>query len=141
MMANSGVIVTDAFEREQLGQALGVNQMVAAVGSILGPVVGGWLTSYSWQWVFWFNVPLGLVGTAWAAWNLRELIAVERGQQLDIIGSVSFLTGFTALLIGLTQGGIRGWESEVVIVSLLVAALLIPTFVLVELRANSRCLT
>jgi MFS family permease len=40
-MANSGVIVTDAFEREQLGQALGVNQMVAAVGSILGPVVGG----------------------------------------------------------------------------------------------------
>jgi hypothetical protein len=66
---------------------------------------------------------------------------VERGQQLDIIGSVSFLTGFTALLIGLTQGGIRGWESEVVIVSLLVAALLIPTFVLVELRANSRCLT
>jgi MFS family permease len=116
MMANSGVIVTDAFEREQLGQALGVNQMVAAVGSILGPVVGGWLTSYSWQWVFW--------------------ITVEKGQRLDIIGSASFLTGFTALLIGLTQGGIRGWGSEVVIVSLLVAAVLIPTFILVELKSK-----
>jgi EmrB/QacA subfamily drug resistance transporter len=136
MMANSGVIVTDAFEREQLGQALGVNQMVAAVGSILGPVVGGWLTSYSWQWVFWFNVPLGLVGTVWAAWNLRELITMEKGQRLDIIGSASFLTGFTALLIGLTQGGIRGWSSEVVVVSLLVAAVLIPTFIVVELKSE-----
>src|ERR687890_2662472 len=136
MMANSGVIVTDAFEREQLGQALGVNQMVAAVGSILGPVVGGWLTSFSWQWVFWFNVPLGLVGTVWAAWNLRELVTVEKGQRLDTIGSASFLTGFTALLIGLTQGGIRGWGSEVVVVSLLAAAVLIPTFVLVELKSE-----
>jgi EmrB/QacA subfamily drug resistance transporter len=129
MMANSGVIVTDAFEREQLGQALGVNQMVAAVGSILGPVVGGWLTSFSWQWVFWFNVPLGLLGTVWAAWNLRELVAVEKGQRLDIIGRASFLTG-------LTQGGIRGWGSEVVVVSLLAAAVLIPTFVLVELKSE-----
>ena len=113
MMANSGVIVTDAFQREQLGQALGVNQMVAAVGSILGPVVGGWLTTYSWEWVFWFNVPLGLVGTVWAAWNLRELVSVEEGQRLDLLGSASFLTGFTALLIGLTQGasgvGDRRW--------------------------------
>jgi EmrB/QacA subfamily drug resistance transporter len=136
MMANSGVIVTDAFQREQLGQALGVNQMVAAVGSILGPVVGGWLTTYSWQWVFWFNVPLGLVGTVWAAWNLRELVSVEEGQRHDLLGSASFLTGFTALLIGLTQGGIRGWGSDVVIVSLLVACVLIPAFILIELRSK-----
>jgi EmrB/QacA subfamily drug resistance transporter len=135
MMANSGVIVTDAFPRGQLGQALGVNQMVAAVGSILGPVVGGWLTTYSWQWVFWFNVPLGLLGTVWAVWNLRELVDVEKGQRLDLTGSVSFLVGFTALLIGLTQGGIKGWDSGVVVASLLSAAVLIPVFVMVELRS------
>ena len=136
MMANSGVIVTDAFSREELGQALGVNQMVAAVGSILGPVVGGWLTTYSWQWVFWFNVPLGLVGTLWAAWNLRELVEVEKGQRMDLPGNASFLVGFTALLIGLTQGGIKGWDSGVVVASLVTAAVLIPAFVLVELRSK-----
>jgi EmrB/QacA subfamily drug resistance transporter len=136
MMANSGVIVTDAFPREQLGRALGVNQMVAAVGSILGPVVGGWLTTYSWHWVFWFNVPLGLVGTIWAAWNLRELVEVERGQKLDFPGSASFLVGFTALLVGLTQGGIRGWNSGTVVVSLVVAAVLIPAFIVIELRSK-----
>jgi EmrB/QacA subfamily drug resistance transporter len=136
MMANSGVIVTDAFPRGQLGQALGVNQMVAAVGSILGPVVGGWLTTYSWQWVFWFNVPLGVLGTAWAAWNLRELVEVGKGQRLDLPGSASFLLGFTALLVGLTQGGIKGWGSGIVIASLLTAAVFIPAFVLVELRSG-----
>jgi MFS family permease len=62
MMADSAVIVADAFPSKQLGQALGINQMFVAVGSILGPVLGGWLTSFSWQWVFWFNVPLGLTG-------------------------------------------------------------------------------
>src|SRR5215204_5662835 len=129
MMANSGVIVTDAFPGKQLGQALGINQMVAAVGSILGPVLGGWLISFSWQWVFWFNVPLGIVGTLWATWNLRELVALEKGQRLDI-------TGNATLLVGLTQGGIRGWETGAVIASLVAAAVLLPLFVVVELRAR-----
>jgi EmrB/QacA subfamily drug resistance transporter len=136
MMANSGVIVTDAFPPKQLGQALGVNQMVAAVGSILGPVLGGWLTSFSWQWVFWFNVPLGLIGTFWAAWNLRELVTVQKGQRLDILGNATFLVGLTVLLIGLTQGGINGWESEVVVTSLIAAAVLLPAFILIELRTE-----
>ena len=79
MMANSSVIVTDAFPRKQLGQALGINMMMAA-GSTLGVVVGGVMTSISWEWVFWFNVPLGLVGTVWVAVNLRK------GQKLDLLG-------------------------------------------------------
>jgi EmrB/QacA subfamily drug resistance transporter len=136
MMANSGVIVTDAFPGKQLGQALGINQMVAAVGSIMGPVLGGWLISFSWQWIFWFNVPLGIAGTAWAAWNLRELVALEKGQRLDITGNAAFLVGLTALLIGLTQGGIRGWETGAVLSSLAAAGVLLPAFVIVELRAK-----
>lgn len=136
MMANSGVIVTDAFPGEQLGQALGINQMVAAVGSILGPVLGGWLISFSWPWIFWFNVPLGIIGTFWAALNLRELVDLEKGQRLDIMGNVTFLIGLTALLVGLTQGGIRGWGTGTVVASLATAAVLLPAFVIIELRAK-----
>jgi MFS family permease len=77
MMANSSVIVTDAFPKRQLGQALGINMMMAAAGSTLGVVVGGIMTSISWQWVFWFNVPLGIIGTIWAAMNLRELVTLK----------------------------------------------------------------
>src|SRR6478752_1442830 len=72
LFANAGALVTDAFPREQLGVAMGTNTMVAAVGLVLGPVLGGALVAVGWQWVFWFNVPLALVGAAWGALVLRE---------------------------------------------------------------------
>src|SRR3954453_16255892 len=67
LFANSAAIVTDAFPRAQLGLAMGTNTMVAAIGLVLGPVLGGALVGLSWHWVFWFNVPLGLASSAWAA--------------------------------------------------------------------------
>src|SRR3954470_24786630 len=73
LFANAGAIVTDAFPREQLGLAMGTNTMVAAVGLVIGPVLGGALVSISWHWVFWFNVPFTLVGSLWALAILREL--------------------------------------------------------------------
>src|SRR3954465_14374913 len=73
IFANGPALVTDAFPREQLGLAMGTNTMVAAIGLVLGPVLGGALVAISWHWVFWFNVPLALAGAAWAALILREL--------------------------------------------------------------------
>src|SRR3954451_20164888 len=67
LFANSAALVTDAFPREQLGLAMGTNTMVAAVGLVIGPVLGGALVAINWPWVFWFNVPLGLAGAAWGA--------------------------------------------------------------------------
>src|SRR5213596_1827617 len=67
LFANSAALVTDAFPQRQLGLAMGTNTMVAAVGLVIGPILGGALVSISWHWVFWFNVPLALAGTAWGA--------------------------------------------------------------------------
>ena len=64
LFANAAAIVTDAFPREQLGMAMGTNTMVAAVGLVIGPVLGGALVLISWHWVFWFNVPFALGGSA-----------------------------------------------------------------------------
>src|SRR5437667_1363102 len=83
LFANASALVTDAFPREQLGLALGTNVMVAAVGLVLGPVLGGVLVSASWHWVFWFNVPLGLAGSAWAALVLRELAKPDEVRGFD----------------------------------------------------------
>src|SRR5882672_6366822 len=62
LFANAAALVTDAFPKEQLGVAMGTNTMVAAIGLVIGPVLGGILVSVGWQWVFWFNIPLGLAG-------------------------------------------------------------------------------
>ncbi len=74
LFANAAALVTDAFPREQLGLAMGTNTMVAAVGLVLGPVLGGALVAIGWPWVFWFNVPLGARSArSGAALVLREL--------------------------------------------------------------------
>ncbi len=73
LFANAAAIVTDAFPREQLGLAMGTNTMVAAVGLVIGPVLGGALVAVSWHWVFWFNVPFALLGSLWGAMILHEV--------------------------------------------------------------------
>ncbi len=132
LFANAAAIVTDAFPREQLGLAMGTNTMVAAVGLVIGPVLGGALVVISWHWVFWFNVPFALVGSLWAGLVLRELTGRSEDTAFDFAGTVTFLVGLTGLVLGITKGGISGWDSPVVIGGLAAAAVLLPSFVVIE---------
>ena len=88
LFANAAALVTDAFPKEQLGLAMGANTMVAAIGLVLGPVLGGALVAISWHWVFWFNVPLALAGAAWGALILRELAKPDEVRGYDVLGTV-----------------------------------------------------
>ena len=115
LFANAAALVTDAFPREQLGLAMGTNTMVAAVGLVLGPVLGGALVAIDWQWVFWFNVPLGLAGAAWGALILRELAKPDSVRGLDVPGTLTFVAGLTGLVLGISRGGLTGWGDPLVI--------------------------
>jgi len=103
LFTNSTAIVTDAFRRGRVGLGLGVNQIAAAAGFLLGPVIGGLLTAVSWHWVFWFNVPLGIFGTLWGMWRLREPESLPTGQHFDWLGSLTFTLGLGSLLLALSQ--------------------------------------
>ncbi|WP_407540990.1 MFS transporter [Deinococcus radiomollis] len=135
MAANSSAIVADAFPKSQLGVAIGTNQMMIAVGSILGPIVGGWLTSLGWQWVFWFNVPIGIVGTAWALVTLRDTAPRDAKDKVDVWGNVTYAAGFALLMIGLSIGGIQSWSGvgRYVVPGLL----FLVAFVLIERRVKA----
>src|SRR4051812_23501313 len=98
LFANSAALVTDAFPRRQLGLAMGTNTMVAAVGLVLGPVLGGALVSISWQWVFWFNVPFALLGALWGGLVLHELARRDEQRGLDLLGTTTFVLGLTGLV-------------------------------------------
>jgi EmrB/QacA subfamily drug resistance transporter len=132
LFANAAAIVTDAFPREQLGLAMGTNTMVAAVGLVIGPVLGGALVAIKWPWVFWFNVPLALAGAAWGAVILRELTGRDEVTTFDFLGTITFLVGLTGLVLGISKGGISGWNEPLVIGGLLAAAVLLPAFVVIE---------
>ena len=134
MVANSSAIVTDAFPRHQLGLALGINSMVVAVGTAVGPVLGGWLTSLGWQWVFWFNVPVSVIGSVWALLILREPARRGRRQRIDWSGNAVFLAGLCGLLLCLSMGGIEGWTHPVVIGGIVAFAICVPLFLAIERR-------
>src|SRR5205809_2259055 len=97
LFANSAALVTDAFPKEQLGLAMGTNTMVAAVGLVLGPVLGGALVEIGWQWVFWFNVPLALAGSLWARHILHELAKPDDNRGFDVLGPTLFVLGLAGL--------------------------------------------
>ncbi len=137
LFANSGALVTDAFPREQLGVAMGTNTMVAATGLVLGPVLGGALVELSWHWVFWFNVPFALAGALWGGLVLRELAKPDSVRGLDIPGTLTFIAGLTGLVLGISKGGLSGWDDPVVIGGLIAAAVLLPAFVLIEHRGRA----
>jgi EmrB/QacA subfamily drug resistance transporter len=134
LMATSAALVTDAFPRRELGRALGINAMVVGAGLILGPIVGGFLTSFGWRTVFWFNVPIALIGTI-AAWAILVDPPRRRtGLSIDWMGSALYLVGLMGLMTALAFGGIYGWTTPWVLAGFLAFVVAAPAFLWVELR-------
>ena len=132
LFANAGALVTDAFPRRQLGLAMGTNVMIAAVGLVVGPVLGGALVAVGWPWVFWFNVPLGLIGSAWAWLVLHEMSGQSEERGLDLTGTATFVVGLTALVFAISKGSLSGWSHPIVIGAFVLAGVLLPAFLLIE---------
>src|SRR3954468_22790031 len=132
LFANAAALVTDAFPRHQLGLAMGTNTMVAAIGLVLGPVLGGALVELSWHWVFWFNVPLALAGSLWGGLVLHELAKPDSVRGYDVFGTTTFVLGLTGLVFGVSRGGISGWSDPLTVGGLVAGVVLLPLFVLIE---------
>jgi MFS family permease len=129
--------VTDAFPRRELGRALGINAMVVGAGLIIGPILGGWLTGFGWTWVFWFNVPIGIIGTL-AAWLvLVEQHPAQRDVAIDWLGSALYLVALLSLMTSLAFGGIYGWTTWWVIGGLVLFVVVLPVFLMVESRVST----
>ncbi|AEW04772.1 major facilitator superfamily MFS_1 [Sulfobacillus acidophilus DSM 10332] len=136
VMGNSTAIVTDAFPRHELGLALGINSIVIALGQVLGPILGGLLvTWFSWHWIFWFNVPIGIVGTLWAWKQLQDVVPPAREPALDYRGNITYIVSLVALLMGVTAGGIMGWTQPLAVGALLMGALGAMLFIRLEKTA------
>jgi EmrB/QacA subfamily drug resistance transporter len=132
LFANAAALVTDAFPKRELGLAMGTNTMVAAVGLVIGPVLGGALVGISWPWVFWFNVPFGLIGSAWAWLVLHELAERDKVRGLDLAGTATYVIGLTGLVLALSKGGLSGWSNGLVIGGFSAAAVFLPLWFVIE---------
>ena len=141
LMANSAAILTDAFPSKQLGLALGTNMIAAIAGSFLGILAGGLLSQIGWRWVFLANVPIGVFGTVWAYFQLRE-IGLHARAKIDWLGNATFAIGLGLILVGITYGikpygqSLTGWANPFVIVTIVVGVAFLIAFAVVETRVQ-----
>ncbi len=139
LMANSAAILTDAFPAERRGFALGTNQIAALAGMFIGLVAGGLLAAWDWRAVFWINLPVGVFGTLWAYWKLRDN-GVRRPAKIDWWGNITFALGLGSLLVGITYGiqphgsSSMGWTGPIVLGELIGGAVLLGVFMVIETR-------
>ena len=127
-------LLSEAFPADRRGLALGVWSGVAGLGVALGPVVGGAVVEgFSWQWIFWLNVPVGLALAPLAFGMLSESRGPNR--TLDVPGVALASGGLLGLVFGIVRAQALGWTSTTVLASIGTGAILLAAFVAWELRA------
>jgi EmrB/QacA subfamily drug resistance transporter len=129
-------IVTEAFPPAERGRALGISGAVVSVGIVIGPTLGGLLIdALSWRWIFFVNLPIGIVGT----WMVTRFVPTNKpagGQRFDSLGAFALFVGLLALLLALTLGQRVGFGERQVLVLFAVSALFTFLFLVIEWRSD-----
>jgi EmrB/QacA subfamily drug resistance transporter len=128
-------LLAAAFPAERRGMAIGVWSGISGIAVAVGPLVGGAVVQgISWHWIFWINVPLGIVLIPLAARRLTE----SRGPYgtLDLPGLALASTGTFGIVFGLVRAQSLGWTSPTILLTLILGAVLLAGFVAWELRAS-----
>lgn len=126
-------LLAAAVPARQRSAAIGIWGGIAGLGVAVGPVVGGAVVDgLNWQWIFWLNVPIGLVAVPFAARVLTESRGARR--RLDLTGLVLCTLGVLAIVWGVIHGAEDGWTSRAVLGSLAAGVALLVAFVAWEHR-------
>ncbi len=122
-------MITVCLPAEKRGWALEILMTILSVAIAAGPILGGFITEYlSWHWVFFINVPIGIVAVALAIRYLPQDVVPASGGRFDTAGAVLILLALGTLLFPLNQGLYLGWTSPVVIGSSVASLLFFTLF-------------
>lgn len=137
LMANIFTLVADVFPAEKRTQMQGIFFSVAGLSMVIGPPFGGFLTdTLNWRWVFYVNIPIGLLALLCIAVAVPLVRASANWRDIDFLGVVTLVAGLVPVLIALSlTGDGHAWGSPEVLVPLVGGVLLLVVFVLVETRS------
>jgi EmrB/QacA subfamily drug resistance transporter len=135
MMSLGLALLSAAFPPERRGTAIGLFSAVTGIAVASGPIVGGAVVNgLDWTWIFWINVPIGLVAAPFVLTRMRESFGPNTALDLPGLGLVS--GGALGLVWGLVRGNSAGWSSVEVVGALTAGVLLIVAFVVWETRTS-----
>jgi len=131
-MANSQGIITHIFPANERGKALGLTGTAVALGSLVGPALGGFIVdATSWEYIFLINVPIGII-TLFYAFRLLPKGHKEAKGKLDGVGALLFMFAIVPLFAALGEGQSIGFTSPIILLGFLVAAVSFTAFILLE---------
>lgn len=136
-MANSQGIITAVFPANERGKALGITGTFVALGSLVGPPLGGFIVdATSWKYIFLINVPIGIITLFYAFKILpkRSKAAVEK---LDTLGALLFMFAIVPLFVALGKGQQVGFTEPIILLGFLISIISFITFVIVEKRREN----
>ena len=132
------LLVTTFAEGRERNLALGIYGAASGSGAAAGVLLGGVLTSYvGWSWIFFINVPVGVVAALLAPVLLRESRADLGHRHFDVAGAFTITAGLMLFVYGLTRATTDGWGATTTLVLLVGSAALVGAFAVIELRASS----
>ena len=131
-------LMVSIYPREKRGMALAIIAMITVVAPIVGPVAGGWITdSYSWRWIFFINIPIGIFAGGVVAMQMGKRIEQLRRARIDWVGLVTLILGVGSLQILLDKGNELDWFHSTTIIALaIVATISLAVWVIWELTDN-----
>ena len=138
IIANSYAVVGDVFPPAQRGKWTGVVGAVYALATVIGPLAGGYITdNLSWRWIFFLNLPLGLVCLVVILLGMANTRDLRVSPRLDVRGVIALIASVVPLLLALTWAGKElPWSSPLIVGMFLFSGLMAATFILVERRAR-----
>ena len=139
LIINSGSILTDATPKQELGTILGINSIAFRMGSVIGLTLSGVILSLAdWRALFYINIPIGIFGTIWAHYRLKEIATKDTYTGVDWVGFITFASGLGLLLLSITylSYGIAGYE--IGFGMLAAGVVLLIAFTFIELRQQHK---
>jgi EmrB/QacA subfamily drug resistance transporter len=137
MFATSLALLSEEFHGRERGTAFGIWGATTGAAVAVGPLVGGLLTTYlSWRWIFFVNIPIGIVATVLSVMHLRETRDEEHGG-IDWIGLVTLSASLFMFVFALLRGNEKGWTSGLIIGMLVGGAALFAAFIVSQWRGRS----
>ena len=137
IFANAFAIVGDLFAPAERGRYTGIMSGVFGLASIIGPLVGGAITdNLSWRWVFYVNIPLGLVALVTISMVLPASQPRGVGRKLDYLGAIALAGTVAPLLLGFSWAGNEyGWTAPQVVGCFVISAVMLAVLLVIEMRA------
>lgn len=138
IMSNSFTIIADLFVPSERGKWQGMMGGVFGLASVVGPMLGGWLTdNASWRWTFFINVPVGILALGLISYLMPKFASTIKDKVMDYKGSIALTIGLVTLLLGFVWGGSQYAWNSIQIIGLFITSLIsLVIFGFVESKAK-----